>query len=149
MNLPNKLTMARIIMIPIFLVLLLCPLGLDKQVARYIATGIFCIASITDCLDGYIARKYNLCKLTLESFMDPLADKLLVSSAMIALIGMNDAVVPLSSVCCYYNYCKRIYDNRFQNSCSRTEHCNCCWFLGKVKDYMPNVYDYILTFKLQ
>ena len=89
--------MARIIMIPIFLVLLLCPLGLDKQVARYIATGIFCLASITDCLDGYIARKYNLVT-NFGKFMDPLADKLLVSSAMIALIGMNDAVVPLSSV---------------------------------------------------
>ena len=97
MNLPNKLSMARIIMIPIFLVLLLCPLGLDKQVARYIATGIFCLASITDCLDGYIARKYNLVT-NFGKFMDPLADKLLVSSAMIALIGMNDAVVPLSSV---------------------------------------------------
>jgi len=89
--------MARIIMIPIFLVLLLCPLGLDKQVARYIATGIFCLASITDCLDGYIARKYNLVT-NFGKFMDPLADKLLVSSAMIALIGMDDAVVPLSSV---------------------------------------------------
>mgnify|MGYP000485392004 CR=1 FL=1 len=75
MNLPNKLTMARIIMIPIFLVLLLCPLGLDKQVARYIATGIFCLASITDCLDGYIARKYNLVT-NFGKFMDPLADKL-------------------------------------------------------------------------
>ena len=85
MNLPNKLTMARIIMIPIFLVLLLCPLGLDKQVARYIATGIFCLASITDCLDGYIARKYNLVT-NFGKFMDPLADKLLVCSAMICLI---------------------------------------------------------------
>ena len=134
MNLPNKLTMARIIMIPIFLVLLLCPLGLDKQVARYIATGIFCLASITDCLDGYIARKYNLVT-NFGKFMDPLADKLLVSSAMIALIGMDDAVVPLSSVVVIIII-------------ARTEHCNCCRFLGKVKDYMSNVYDYILAFKL-
>ena len=80
--------MARIIMIPIFLVLLLCPLGLDKQVARYIATGIFCLASITDCLDGYIARKYNLVT-DFGKFMDPLADKLLVCSAMICLIEMG------------------------------------------------------------
>lgn len=97
MNLPNKLTMLRIIMIPIFLVLLLCPLGIDKQTARYIATAVFCIASLTDCLDGYIARKYNLVT-NFGKFMDPLADKLLVSSAMIALIGIEDAVVPLSSV---------------------------------------------------
>ena len=89
MNLPNKLTMARIIMIPIFLVLLLCPLGLDKQVARYIATGIFCLASITDCLDGYIARKYNLVT-NFGKFMDPLADKLLVSSAMISMVSLGD-----------------------------------------------------------
>ena len=74
--------------------------------------------------------------------MDPLADKLLVSSAMIALIGMDDAVVPLSSVV-VYNYCKRIYDNRFQNTCSGTEHCNCCRFLGKLKTICQNVYDYI------
>ena len=68
---------------------------------------------------------------------------------MIALIGMNDAVVPLSSVVVII-VIAREFDlyNRFQNTCSRTEHCNCCWFLGKVKDYMSNVYDYILAFKL-
>ena len=147
MNLPNKLTMARIIMIPIFLVLLLCPLGLDKQVARYIATGIFCLASITDCLDGYIARKYNLVT-NFGKFMDPLADKLLVSSAMIALIGMDDAVVPLSSVVVIIIIAREFMITGFQNTCSGTEHCNCCRFLGKVKDYMSNVYDYILAFKL-
>jgi CDP-diacylglycerol--glycerol-3-phosphate 3-phosphatidyltransferase len=90
MNLPNKLTLLRVIMIPIFLVVLLCPLGLDRQVARYLATAIFCIASATDALDGHIARKYNLVT-NFGKFMDPLADKLLVSSAMIALIGAADA----------------------------------------------------------
>lgn len=94
MNLPNKLTILRIIMIPAFLVALMCPLGLDKQLARYIATGIFCVASATDALDGYIARKYNLVT-NFGKFMDPLADKLLVCSAMIALIGIADAHVAL------------------------------------------------------
>lgn len=94
MNLPNKLTMLRIIMIPVFLVVLLCPLGIDRQLARYIATAIFCIASLTDALDGYIARKYNLVT-NFGKFMDPLADKLLVCSAMIALIGAEDALVQL------------------------------------------------------
>ena len=143
MNLPNKLTMARIIMIPIFLVLLLCPLGLDKQVARYIATGIFCLASITDCLDGYIARKYNLVT-NFGKFMDPLADKLLVSSAMIALIGMDDAVVPLSSVVVIIIIAREFMITGFRTLAVEQN----IVILGKVKDYMSNVYDYILAFKL-
>lgn len=97
MNLPNKLTILRILMIPVFLVILLNPMGMNVRAARYIATAIFCAASITDCLDGYIARKYNLVT-NFGKFMDPLADKLLVCSAMIALIGINDAVVPLPSI---------------------------------------------------
>lgn len=96
MNLPNKLTIFRIILIPVFLVVLLAPLGLESQMARYIATAIFCIASFTDCLDGYIARKYNMVT-NFGKFMDPLADKMLVCSAMIAMIGLQDAVVPLPS----------------------------------------------------
>ena len=94
MNLPNKLTILRIIMIPFFLVFLLCDFG---ATGRYVATAIFCVASLTDCLDGYIARKYNLVT-NFGKFMDPLADKLLVCSAMIALIGIEDAVVSLPSV---------------------------------------------------
>jgi CDP-diacylglycerol--glycerol-3-phosphate 3-phosphatidyltransferase len=94
MNLPNKLTLFRVILIPVFLVFLLAPLGMDMQMARYIALGIFCVASLTDFFDGYLARKYNLVT-NFGKFMDPLADKLLVSSAMIALTSMTDAVVAL------------------------------------------------------
>lgn len=94
MNLPNKLTILRIIMIPFFLLFLLCDFG---QAGRYTATAIFCIASLTDMLDGYIARKYNMVT-NFGKFMDPLADKLLVSSAMIALIGIDGAVVPLPGI---------------------------------------------------
>ncbi len=85
MNLPNKLTILRVILIPFFLVALMVdaiPFG------KWIAVGIFCIASITDALDGKIARKYNLIT-NFGKFMDPLADKLLVCSAMIALIEMD------------------------------------------------------------
>lgn len=94
MNLPNKLTILRIIMIPFFLFFLLAGFGVT---GRYIATAIFCIASFTDTLDGYIARKYNLVT-NFGKFMDPLADKLLVCSAMIALIGIEGAVVALPNV---------------------------------------------------
>ena len=84
MNLPNKLTIFREILIPFFVVFLL--LDPSNQTYRYIADAIFIIASLTDMLDGKIARKYNLVT-NFGKFMDPLADKLLVSAAMICLIA--------------------------------------------------------------
>lgn len=82
MNLPNKLTVFRVILIPFFVaVLLIYP---DSQAGRLVACGIFVVASLTDLLDGKIARKYNLVT-NFGKFMDPLADKLLVSAAMICL----------------------------------------------------------------
>lgn len=84
MNLPNKLTIFRVILIPFFVVFLL--LQPDNQIFRYIADAIFIIASLTDMLDGKIARKHNLVT-NFGKFMDPLADKLLVCSAMICLIA--------------------------------------------------------------
>lgn len=83
MNLPNKLTVLRVLMIPVFLIFMLTPLAEGN--GKYIALAIFCIASLTDMLDGKIARKYNLVT-NFGKFMDPLADKLLVCSALICLI---------------------------------------------------------------
>ena len=83
MNLPNKLTISRVIMIPIFVVVLLSGL-VPEPLNRYIATLIFMVASFTDYLDGHLARKYNLVT-NFGKFMDPLADKLLVSAAMISM----------------------------------------------------------------
>ena len=82
MNLPNKLTIFRILCIPVFVVLMLVN---AIPYNNYIAVGVFIIASLTDMLDGKIARKYNLVT-NFGKFMDPLADKLLVCSAMICLI---------------------------------------------------------------
>ena len=81
MNLPNKLTIFRVILVIPFVALMLN--GYDLW-----AVAVFIIASLTDLLDGKIARKYNLIT-DFGKFMDPLADKLLVCSAMIALIEMN------------------------------------------------------------
>ena len=80
MNLPNKLTLSRAVMVPFFAAFLL----LTPQYSwfKWIAFGIFVIASLTDLLDGKIARKYNLVT-NFGKFMDPLADKLLVCSALI------------------------------------------------------------------
>ena len=86
MNLPNKLTMARVILIPFFVFFLLVPVA--GEYSRYIALAIFIVASLTDLLDGKIARKYNLVT-NFGKFMDPLADKLLVCSALICFIEMD------------------------------------------------------------
>ena len=87
MNLPNKLTMARVIMIPFFVFFLLWQNG-ENHTFRMIALALFIIASLTDLLDGKIARKYNLVT-NFGKFMDPLADKMLVSSAFICLVAQN------------------------------------------------------------
>ena len=87
MNLPNKLTTLRVIMIPFFVFFLLWQNG-ENRTFRMIALALFIIASLTDLLDGKIARKYNLVT-NFGKFMDPLADKLLVCSALICLIELN------------------------------------------------------------
>jgi len=100
MNLANKLTMLRVFMIPIFLmILLLEPIDIHyydgalreeffPNINRHIAIGIFILASITDALDGYIARSRNMIT-NFGKFMDPVADKLLVCSALIAMIEIG------------------------------------------------------------
>ena len=87
MNLPNKLTMFRVILIPVFIIVLMAGVFSDP-LNRYIGVAVFCIASFTDYLDGNIARKYNLVT-NFGKFMDPLADKLLVSSALICMIELG------------------------------------------------------------
>ena len=84
MNLPNKLTLLRIIMIPVFVVLLY----LDFPFNNLVALAVFILASITDTLDGYIARKYNLIT-DYGKFMDPIADKLLVTAAMLVFVDWH------------------------------------------------------------
>ena len=82
MNLPNKLTVLRIIMVPFFVFFMLTDVGGDAN--KWIALVLFCVASLTDMLDGKIARARNLVT-NFGKFMDPLADKLLVCSALILL----------------------------------------------------------------
>ena len=88
MNLPNKLTVVRVLMIPFFVWFMLPSRGGEMAASKWIALAIFCIASLTDLLDGKIARKYNLVT-NFGKFMDPLADKLLVGAAMICLVEMG------------------------------------------------------------
>ncbi len=91
MNLPNRLTLARIFLIPVFMVFLLLRLPKGEQffvTQDYVAAAIFILAAITDGLDGYVARKRKQVT-RLGQFMDPLADKLLVSAALISLVELQ------------------------------------------------------------
>lgn len=85
MNLPNKLTVARVCMVPLFMIALL----INTDASRIIATVIFALASLTDMLDGQIARKYNLIT-NFGKLMDPLADKILTAAAMVCLVQLGD-----------------------------------------------------------
>jgi len=85
MNLANKLTLTRVFMIPLFLLILYL---VEGQLGSYLAAGVFVIASLTDFLDGYIARSRNLVT-DFGKFMDPLADKLLVAAALIYFVEVG------------------------------------------------------------
>jgi CDP-diacylglycerol--glycerol-3-phosphate 3-phosphatidyltransferase len=84
MNLANRLTIIRIVLVPVFMLFLLVKISYGE----YIAAAIFIIAALTDSLDGYVARKHNQVT-NLGKLMDPIADKLLITSALISLVQMD------------------------------------------------------------
>jgi CDP-diacylglycerol--glycerol-3-phosphate 3-phosphatidyltransferase len=84
MNLPNKLTVTRIILSPIFMVAFL----VDNLYSRYLALFIFVVAALTDLYDGHLARKTGVIT-SFGKFMDPLADKLLTSTALVAFLALG------------------------------------------------------------
>ncbi|WP_050614847.1 CDP-diacylglycerol--glycerol-3-phosphate 3-phosphatidyltransferase [Bacillus testis] len=98
MNIPNKITVSRICLIPIFVIIMLVDFDwgtvsfadVTMPVTHLVGALIFIIASVTDWIDGHYARKYNLVT-NLGKFLDPLADKLLVSAALIVLVELNYA----------------------------------------------------------
>ena len=99
MNLPNKLTIARMCMVPLFMIALM----INTPASRLIATVIFALASLTDMLDGQIARKYNMVT-NFGKLMDPLADKVLTAAAMICLVELGDLAAWIAVVIIFREY---------------------------------------------
>ena len=95
MNLANKLTILRVLLVPIFIILII----INSFLANILALLVFIAASITDYFDGVIARKKNMVT-TLGIFLDPLADKLLVTSAFVSFVGIYTLNIPAWMVIC-------------------------------------------------
>lgn len=97
-NLPNRITVLRVCLIPIFVIVMVAPfnwgtidlINAEMPVTHFVAALIFIVASVTDFIDGHYARKHNLVT-NLGKFLDPLADKLLVSAAFIILVELGTA----------------------------------------------------------
>lgn len=88
LNLANMLTLARIFAVPVIVVLLYMEQAFQTVLLAYVSAGVFALASLTDMADGYIARRQNLIT-NLGKFLDPLADKLLISSVLIMLVELG------------------------------------------------------------
>lgn len=99
MNLPNKLTIARMCMVPLFMIALM----MNTELSRVAATVIFALASLTDMLDGQIARKYHMIT-NFGKLMDPLADKVLTAAAMICLVELGDLAAWIAVVIIFREY---------------------------------------------
>ena len=132
MNLPNKLTVLRVIMVPFFVFFMLTDFAGDA--GKWIALVLFCLASLTDMLDGKIARARNLVT-NFGKFMDPLADKLLVCSAMICLIpaGKLPAWVVIVIIA-------GVHHQRVPAGGGRQRHRYRGQLLGKIQDRVPDVH---------
>lgn len=135
MNLPNKLTILRIILIPVFAVFFL----IDAIPFNFgIAAIIFCAAAFTDFLDGYLARKLNLVT-NLGKFLDPIADKILVSTALILLLTVNQPLLNISAICVAVILARELMISAFRQIAAANNVIMAADWAGKVKTFVQDI----------
>lgn len=128
MNLPTKITMVRIFLIPVFVALFF----VNFPYHRIVATAVFVLASLTDFLDGYLARKYNLVT-DLGKFLDPIADKLLVACALVAVVLDTGKFQIAVAVCSMVILCRELLISGFRIVASSKNVVLAADKLGKIK----------------
>ena len=137
MNLPNKLTIFRIVLVPVMVVIPFFHIPgefLEVPISMWLMNFIFIIASITDKLDGTIARARNQVT-TFGKFLDPIADKILVLAAMMLLVEMNKLPAWIPIIILF----REFVVSRISLNCSRKRWRSCCCFyLGKIKNRYAN-----------
>lgn len=114
MNLPNKLSLARVIMVPLFVAVIVLPESLIPDTwSRILGAAIFILTSFTDMLDGMIARKCNMIT-DFGKFIDPLADKFMVFGAMLAILYKFEYLRPVFIACiCGGPFFQRLLGGRY------------------------------------
>ncbi len=128
MNLPTKLTFLRMILIPVFVTLFF----VNFPFHCVAATGVFVIASFTDFLDGYLARKYNQVT-NLGKFLDPIADKMLVACALFAIVLKTGEFQIWTTVCAMIILCRELMISGFRIVASSKNVVLAADKLGKIK----------------
>lgn len=129
MNLPNKLTVVRMVLIPVFAALFL----IKAIPCNYIISAVvFAAACFTDYLDGHIARKNNLVT-TLGSFLDPIADKLLVSTALILLLTVDFMPVTVTAICVALIIARELAISAFRQVAAKSGVVMSADYFGKIK----------------
>jgi len=128
MNIANKLTLSRIIIIPIYILLFL----LSFKNHYYYAVIVFILASITDFIDGYIARNKNLIT-SFGKFADPLADKMLVTAALLCFMSIDRI-----SIWAVFIILARECSYRAASGCCRRRSRACCRYMGESENFFPN-----------
>ncbi len=136
MNLPNKLTLLRIILIPIFVAFFFV-----KQIPfNYIISAvIFCLAAFTDFLDGYFARKLGLVT-NLGKFLDPIADKVLVATAMIVLLTVTEVMWPIvGAICVAVILARELMISAFRQIAATQNVIMAADMAGKIKTFIQDI----------
>lgn len=140
MNVPNRLTILRVVMIPLFVVAMLWH---SLPYSDYIAAGLFIAACVTDFFDGYLARKYNQVT-TFGKFMDPLADKLLVCAALICFLADEDPQMPVWAVIIIIS--REFIISGFRLVAAEKGVTIAASYWGKVKTFVQMVMSIVLIF---